>query len=67
MHYNNNMDKVSYKISCNLTILFNKINITIYFETLTVELQVLYSLNIDQILCQSDIIYYMIYKFIFYA
>jgi len=61
------MDKVSYKISCNLTTLFNKINITIYFKNLTVELQVLYSLNIDQILCQSDIIYYIIYKFIFYA
>ena len=66
--------KFSYKICCNL---LNKISIITYFENLTVELHVLYALNTHvkfsfskkkcQILCQSDIIYYMIYKLIFCA
>ena len=60
--------KFNYKISCNLklklAILFNKINIIAYFKNLTVKLHIL---NTHQILCQLDIIYYMIYKFIFYA
>ena len=51
--------KFSYKIGCSL-------NITTYIKNLTIELHVLYALNTCQILCQSDIIYYMIYKFIFY-
>ena len=49
------------------TTLLNKINITTYFENQTVKLHISYSLNTRQILCQSDIIYYIIYKFIFYA
>ena len=49
------------------TILLNKINITKYFKNLTVKLHVLYALNTLQILCQSNIIYYMIYKFIYFA
>ena len=55
-------DKVrlqSYSISLTL--------ITIYFKNLTIKLHALYALNTRQILCQSDIIYYMIYKIIFYA
>ena len=47
--------------------LLNKINITTYFENLTIKLHIPYSLNTRQILYQSDIIYYIIYKFIFYA
>ena len=45
----------------------NKINITIYFKNLTVELHVLYTLNTHVKLCQLDIIYYIIYQLIFYA
>ena len=44
------------------------INIIRYFENLIVRLHVLYAYNTKcQILWQSDIIYYMIYKIIFYA
>ena len=47
---------------------FKRINIIIYFENLTVKLYIFYTLNIHvKILSQSDIIYYITYKFIFYA
>jgi len=46
---------------------FKKIDIATYFENLTVELYVLYPYNTRQILCHSDVIYYMINKPIFYA
>ena len=39
-----------------------------YFENLTIELHVLYTLNTHvKFLCQLDVIYYMIYKYIFYG
>ena len=45
-----------------------KINITTYFENLTIKLYVfLYSYYACQISCQSDIIYYMTYKLIFFV
>ena len=34
-----------------------------YFENLIIKLHILYALNTRQILYQSDIIYYMIYKY----
>ena len=36
-----------------------------HFENLIIRLYVLYALNIMSILCQSDVIYYMIHKPIF--
>ena len=50
--------KFSYKISYNLTItLFNKVNITTYFENLTVELYVLYFLNTNVKFCVNQILF----------
>ena len=50
--------KFSYKISCNLAItLFNKVNITTYFENLTVKLHVLYSLNTNVKFCVNKILF----------
>ena len=51
------------------TILLNKINITAYFENLTVELRVHYALNTYVKFFVNQILYtiYMIYKLIFYA
>ena len=43
------------------TTLLNKINTTTYFENLIIELHFFYTLNTNQILCQYDIIYYIIY------
>ena len=50
-----------------ITTLAKKINMTIYFENLTIRLHILYVLNIHQISRQSDIINYLIHKLIFYA
>ena len=66
------MTKFSYKMSYNLRLKFpfflkKKNNITAYFENITFGLHVLYILNPRQILCQSDIFYYMICKLIFYS
>ena len=44
-----------------------KLNITIYFENLTIKLHISYSLNTRQILYKLDFIYYIIYKLIFYT
>ena len=50
--------KFSYKISYNLTItLFNKVNITTYFENLIVELYVLYFLNTNVKFCVNQILF----------
>ena len=50
--------KFNYKISYNLTItLFNKVNITTYFENLTVELYVLYFLNTNVKFCVNQILF----------
>ena len=55
--------KFSYKID-----LLNKINITTYFKNLIVELHVLYALNTHvKFFYELNIIYYMIYKLIFYT
>ena len=51
----------------NIITLLNKIHITIYFENLTVELYIFTFLIQMLNLYQLNIIYYMIYKFIFYA
>ena len=63
------MDKIQLQnwLKSKVTTLLNKINITTYFENITVKLHIPYSLNTRQILFQSDIIYYIIYKLIFYA
>ena len=47
---------------------FNKLLLNSYFKNLVVELYVLYVLNMNacQFLWQSDIIYHVIHKFIFY-
>ena len=47
--------KFSYKIGCSL----NKINITAYFENLTVELHVLYALNAHVNFCVNRISFTM--------
>jgi len=44
-----------------------KINMATYFENLTIGLHVFYVLNTCKIFCQSDVIYYLIHKIIFYA
>ena len=46
-----------------LVVIENKISITTYFKNLIVELHAQYTY---QIWCKIDIIYYMIYKLIFY-
>ena len=63
------MDKIQLQnwLKSKVTTLLNKINITTYFENKTVKLHIPYSLNTHQILFQSDIVYYIIYKLIFYA
>ena len=43
-----------------------KINITIYFENITIKLYVVYVLKTCQISYQSDVIYYLIHKLILY-
>ena len=72
MSFTQPMNICSPKLRQSLTIklvvaLLNKKNITTYFDNLIVELNILYSLNTRKILCQSNIIYYLIYKFIFYT
>ena len=72
MSFTQPMNICSPKLRQSLTIklvvaLLNKKNITTYFDNLIVELNILYSLNTRKILCQSNIIYHMIYKFIFYT
>ena len=42
-----------------------KINMTTYFENLTVKLHFLYVFKTYQISCQLDIIYYLIHKLLF--
>ena len=54
-------------IATNLVEATKKINIATYFENLTVKFLFLYIFNTHQILCQTDIIYYLIQKLIFYA
>ena len=51
------------------TILLNKINITAYFENLTVELHIHYALTTYVKFFVNKILYtiYMIYKLIFYS
>ena len=49
------MKKFNYKI----TTLLNKINITIYFENLTIELHVLYALNTHVKFCINRILFTM--------
>ena len=51
--------KFSHKNSCSLRpiILLNKINITTYFENLTVELHVLYTLNTHVKFCVNRILF----------
>ena len=48
--------KFSYKIGYNLT-LFNKINITTYFENLTAKLNILYALNTHVKFCVNWILF----------
>ena len=47
---------------------FNNLLLNSYFKNLVVELYVLYVLNMNacQFSCQSDIIYHVIHKLIFY-
>ena len=62
--------KFGYKIGCSLRrqLRLKKLTLIItYFEHLTIRLYILFALNTHQILCQLDIIYYLIYKLIFYA
>ena len=51
--------KFSYKISCNLMLvtLLDKINITTYFENVTVKLNVFYALNTHVKFCINWILF----------
>ena len=59
------MTKFYYKIGCSLrlqaTTLLNKINITIYFENLTIRLHVLYTRNKHIKLCVNHILFTTFY------
>ena len=64
------MDKATTKLFyLKIIILFDKINIIIYFKNLIVKLCFFYNLNIHVkfYINQFYIIYYIIYKLIFYA
>ena len=56
----------NFVITYGYNLLLKKNNIATYFENLIIELHVLY-LQICQILCQSNAIYYLIHKIIFYT
>ena len=57
----------NFVVTYGYNLLFKKINnIATYFKNLIIELHVIY-LQICQILCQSNAIYYLIHKIIFYT
>ena len=49
--------KIGYSLSLQATTLLNKINITIYFENLTIRFHVFYTLNIHIKLCVNQILF----------
>ena len=56
----------NFVVTYGYNLFFKKNNIATYFENLIIELHVIY-LQICQILCQSNAIYYLIHKIIFYT
>ena len=56
----------NFVVTYGYNLFFLKNNIATYFENLIIELHVIY-LQICQILCQSNAIYYLIHKIIFYT